>query len=147
MTNTPPSSRTLFLWSLSLILFLLTCHVRKTSSRHSILLTTAFAVPTITALVLLFTFISPDTYNGKDRADTLLDHFRNGFYISDSISGSGTRSANSVDLSNLGDRKELDPIKKLYPPPEVKGYSFALSSEITRPSTKQEFRSRQGTVQ
>ncbi len=107
MTNTVPAPWVLFLLFLSLTLFLMTCHVRKSSSQHSILLTLFFAIPVAMAAILLFTLISPDAYNGKDRADALLDYFRNRFDFTDTGSGSGgTRSANSVNLSTLGDRKE-----------------------------------------
>ena len=107
MTNTVPAPWVLFLLFLSLTLFLMTGHVRRGGSQQSILLTLVFSLPVAIAILLLFTLISPEGYNGKERADALLDYFQNVFSSSDSIfGGTNTRSTNSVNLDALGSRQE-----------------------------------------
>lgn len=107
MTNTVPQSWVLFLWFLSLVLFLLTNHARKSSSQGSVVLGLYYIVPLLIALMLLFTLVPRGEYNGKERADTLLERFETIFDFSDSESGgTGTKTESSVDLSSLRDRKE-----------------------------------------
>ncbi len=107
ITNTVPANWCLFLWGLFLILFLMTGHVRRSSSYRSILLTLFFAVPIAIALNLLFLFVPSEGYTGKEQADAILDTLQNGFHISDALSGVGdTYRADSVNLTALGKRQE-----------------------------------------
>ena len=122
ITNTVPAPWALFILFLSLALFLMTGHVRKNSSQHATLLSLCFTIPVAVAAILLFTLISPETYNGKDRADALLDYFQNGLDFSGNGSGSSTHSADSVDLSTLGKRRERNVPVMYITAPESRTY-------------------------
>ena len=107
MTNTIPATWTLFLWGLSLLLFMMTNYTRKSQQSKSTLLCLAYIPPLAVALFLLFTLVPQDTYNGEDRADDLLMKVEDylGLTISDA-DNSGTKEQNQVDLSSMEDRKE-----------------------------------------
>lgn len=122
ITNTVPAPWALFILFLSLALFLMTGHIRKNSSQHATLLSLCFAIPVAVAAILLFALISPETYNGKDRADALLDYFQNGLDFSGNGSGSSTQSADSVDLSTLGKRRERNVPVMYITAPESRTY-------------------------
>ncbi len=108
VTNTLPEERVLFLWIFSVILFMVTNHTRKTSVSHSLYAGLVYSVLILPILLLLFALVPKDSYAGKDRADAILDRFDDIFQSSNSSSGggSGTKIQNSVDLADLGDRKE-----------------------------------------
>ena len=108
VTNTIPEERVLFLWIFSVILFMVTNHTRKTSVSHSLYAGLAYSILIVPILLLLFALVPKDSYAGKDRADRILDRLDDIFQSSSSSSGggSGTKIQNSVDLADLGDRKE-----------------------------------------
>ena len=108
VTNTIPEERVLFLWIFSVILFMITNYIRKACVSHSFYAGLIYSVVILPILLLLFALVPKDSYAGKDRADAILDRFDDIFQSSNSSSGrgSGTKIQDSVDLSNLKDRKE-----------------------------------------
>ena len=106
MTNTVPDTWLLLLWAMIFALFLLTQWARHSSFKDGLSLTLLYTLPILAAIVILFALVPKESYNGKSRADALLDEFEQLFDFSGTSSdGSGTRSKERVDLSTLSDRK------------------------------------------
>ena len=107
ITNTVPKTSFLCMWVFSILLFMMTNHGRKSDFQKSSILALLYAAPLTVGIILLFSFVPQQEYEGRETADTMLETLENLFSPSDSnSSGAGSKAQQVVDLADLGDRKD-----------------------------------------
>lgn len=106
LTNTVPEKWSLFLWALSILLFMISNYVRKTGFQKSLLLSLVYVIPIGLALIFLFNIVPESTYEGAERADSMLESLEDVIGAPKTVFGSSdTDFQTEVDLASLEEQK------------------------------------------